>query len=90
VGALLTPVLGAADEAAKAKKPAMSSDMQRAIAWERFKDLAAARQARLEAIHPSVPAPSADRSADRSIDQPDAGKAVKDPGPGKQKNPDRK
>jgi hypothetical protein len=41
------------------------SDMQRAIAFERYKDLAAARQARKEARHPSVPKISADRSADR-------------------------
>ena len=35
---------------------AADKDMQRAIAWERQKDRAAARQARLEKRHPSVPA----------------------------------
>ena len=36
------------------KQPAISEDMRRAIAFERYKDLAAARQGRKEAIHPSV------------------------------------
>jgi hypothetical protein len=51
----------------------MSDDMRRAIEFQRAKDRADARQARLEARHPSVPAPSAERSADDST--------VKDPGP---------
>ena len=51
----------------------MSEDMRRAIEFQRAKDRADARQARLEARHPSVPAPSADRSADDST--------VKDSGP---------
>jgi hypothetical protein len=50
-----------------------SEDMRRAIEFQRAKDRADARQARLEARHPSVPSPSAERSADGSI--------VKDPGP---------
>jgi len=41
----------------------MSSDMQAAIAWERHKEAAAARQARIEARHPSV-TNNANRSAD--------------------------
>ena len=32
----------------------MSPDMQAAIAWERHKEAAAARQARIEARHPTV------------------------------------
>jgi hypothetical protein len=42
----------------------MSEDMRRAIAFQRAKDRADARQARLEARHSSVPAASAERSAD--------------------------
>jgi hypothetical protein len=59
------------------KQPAMSDDMQRAIAFERYKDLAAARQARKEAIHPSVTY----SNRDRSVEEPEQGKAVKDAGP---------
>ena len=33
---------------------AMSDDMRRAIAWEHYKDRAAARQAEIERRHPSV------------------------------------
>ena len=67
---------------AQERKPApMSDDMKRAIAWERFKDLAAARQARMEATHPSVTYTDANRSADRSMDDSNQGKPVKDPGP---------
>jgi len=40
----------------------MSPDMQAAIAWERHKDAAAARQARIEAKHPTVTYNSANRS----------------------------
>jgi hypothetical protein len=62
------------------KRPAShNSDMQRAIAFERYKDVAAARQARKEARHPSIPKSSADRSADREANAPNA---VRDPGPG--------
>ncbi len=46
-------------QAAEDKKP--SSDMQRAIAFERYKDLAAARQARKEAKNPTVHYNTADR-----------------------------
>jgi hypothetical protein len=70
-------VLAATDK----KKPAMSEDMRRAIAWEHYKDLAAARQSRLEARHPSVTYTDANRSADRSAEESDPGKTVKDPGP---------
>jgi hypothetical protein len=51
----------------------MSEDMRRAIEFQQAKDRADARQARLEARHPSVPAPSAERSAEDST--------VKDAGP---------
>ena len=42
----------------------MSPDMQAAIAWERHKEAAAARQARIEAKHPSVTYNNANRSVD--------------------------
>jgi len=77
-GLVFAPMLLA--ETAK-KQPAMSEDMRRAIAWEHYKDLAAARQARLEAIHPSVTYTDANRSADRSAEESNPGKIVKDPGP---------
>jgi hypothetical protein len=77
-GLLLAPIVSAAT--AK-KSAAMSEDMRRAIAWERYKDLAAARQARLEAIHPSATSTDANRSANRSVDESTQGKKVKDPGP---------
>jgi hypothetical protein len=64
-----------------AKKSTMSEDMRRAIAWEHFKDVAAARQARLEAKHPSVTYTDANRSADRSAEESNTGNKVKDPGP---------
>jgi hypothetical protein len=78
-GLLLAPlVLGATPK----NPPAMSDDMRRAIAFERYKDLAAARQARKEAIHGSVTYSNADRAADRSTDESSRGKPVKDSGPG--------
>jgi hypothetical protein len=46
---------------------AVDKDMQRAIAWERQKERAAARQARLEKTRPEAEEPK--------------GKEVKDPGP---------
>jgi len=58
----------------------MSEDMRQAISWERFKDMAAARQERSEARHPSVSYSDANRSADRMADEPQ-GTPVKDPGP---------
>jgi hypothetical protein len=66
--------------AAEAKKPpAMSEDMRQAIAFERAKDRADARQARLEKNHPSLSYTDANRNADRSIDE-SQGRIVKDPG----------
>jgi hypothetical protein len=66
VGLLLAPLGLAQDKEQKPKK--MDDDMRRAIAFERYKDLAAARQARKEAKHPSVTYDNADRSADRDSD----------------------
>jgi hypothetical protein len=57
---------------------AVDRDMQRAIAWERHKERAAARQARLEKRNPSVTYNK--NTADRAVEQPNQ---VKDPGPGK-------
>jgi hypothetical protein len=57
-----------------------SNDMRRAIAWERYKDLAAARQAAKERKHPSVSYGEANRSRDREMEQME-GRPVKDPGP---------
>ena len=62
MGFLLMPLAFAADPPAK-KRTAMSEDMRKAIAFEHRKELAAARQARLEAAHPSVTYNSANRSA---------------------------
>jgi len=56
---------------------AVDKDMQRAIAWERAKERAAARQARLEKIKPSV---TYNNTANRTADEPVANE-VKDPGP---------
>ena len=56
---------------------AVDKDMQRAIAWERHKDRAAARQARLEKKHPSVEYNNS--SANRSADEGQQS-TVKDPG----------
>ncbi|HTS29525.1 MAG TPA: hypothetical protein VMH81_26830 [Bryobacteraceae bacterium] len=62
-------------EAAPSQVP-VPQTMAQAIAWEKFKDEAAARQARLEAKHPSV----AYSDANRSAEEPQ-GRPVKDPGP---------
>jgi hypothetical protein len=56
---------------------AADKDMQRAIAWERHKDRAAARQAQLEKKHPSVTYNK--NSANRSMEEDQ--NTVKDPGP---------
>jgi hypothetical protein len=58
-----------------AAEPRMSDDMRRAIEWERYKDLAAARQAARERNHPSVTYGEANRSAEPE------GRRVIDPGP---------
>jgi len=63
-GFLLTPFVFAADQAKKKDKE--SDDVAQAIAFERQKDAAAARQARMEAKHPTVTYSNseAERSAD--------------------------
>ena len=60
---------------------AADKDMQRAIAWERQKDRAAARQARLEKRHPTVPAAANDNNSANRTDPSGTANAVKDPGP---------
>jgi hypothetical protein len=62
------------------KQSGMSADMREAIAFQRAKDRADARQARMEAKHPSVTYTDANRTADRSMDD-SPGRPVKDPGP---------
>ena len=76
---LLSPTIYAQDQkptpagASRAKNPGMSEDMRQAIAWEKAKDRAADRQARIEArrVRP-------DQSADRLTDSTDTGRPVKD------------
>ena len=64
-GFLLPPLVVAADK--PQKKTSESDEIAQAIAFERQKDAAAARQARIEAKHPTVTYHSSDdeRSADR-------------------------
>jgi hypothetical protein len=66
--------LGAAEKKTTSRT---GGDMRRAIEFERHKDAAAARQARLEARRPSV-APAS--SAERSAEEPPAGRRVPDAG----------
>jgi hypothetical protein len=76
---LLTPLTYAQDQkpspakAIQAKSSGMSEDMRQAIAFERAKDSAAARQARIEAHRSRT-----DQSADRMMDDKDTGRKVKD------------
>jgi hypothetical protein len=68
-------------------KKGMSADMREAIAFEHAKDVADARQARLEANHPSVPTPDDEHSANRAEKDPNTPdpnnvKNVRDAGPG--------
>jgi hypothetical protein len=83
-GFVLSPFAYAADR--PQKKNRVDNDMAQAIAFERQKDAAAARQARIEAKHPTVTYSNseAERSADR-----DASKADKD-GEGQSKQEKRK
>ena len=64
---------------------AADRDMQRAIAWERHKDQAAARQAAKERRHPSVTYDN-NTTANRSTDEGVQGRTVKDPGPREYRN----
>jgi hypothetical protein len=70
-GLLLSPVVFAADKAEKKSKA--NDDMAQAIAFERHKDAAAARQARIEAKHPTITYSDSDaeRSADRDNSKAD-------------------
>jgi hypothetical protein len=72
---LLAPFSQAADKPEKHTRE--SGDMARAIAFQRAKDVADARQARLEAKHPTV---NYSRSADRSADPDVSGQRVPDRG----------
>lgn len=65
------------------RKQQMSEDMREAIAFEHNKDVADARQARMEARHPSVPVPGPNHSANRAEEQSTYGRKVNPPGPGK-------
>jgi hypothetical protein len=56
----------------------LSPDMRRAIAWEHYKDVAAARQARIEARHPTVTYGEANRDAEEQVTHD---RRVVDPGP---------
>ena len=76
-GLLLAPLGLTQDKQQKPKK--MDDDMSRAIAFERYKDLAAARQAKKEEKHPSVTYTNADRSVERDNDA----NRPKNPGPKK-------
>lgn len=64
-GFVLSPFIAAADR--PQKKDQSSDEMAQAIAFERHKDAAAARQARIEAKHPAVTYSNsnAERGADR-------------------------
>ena len=73
--------LASAADATKKKSGGMSADMREAIAFQRAKDRADARQARLEARHPSV---HYDNSANRNADRSDEN-TVRDSGPRKDK-----
>ena len=76
-GFFLSPYGFAADGPQK-KKDQSSDEMAQAIAFERQKDAAAARQARIEAKHPTVTYSNseAERGADR--DAPKTDKAGED------------
>jgi hypothetical protein len=82
VGLWYGPVLLA--QSKEDRKERTSKDMQEAIAFERAKDAADARQARMEARHPSVPTPDAASNADR-MQKEDDGRKVQDPAAKKDK-----
>ena len=69
-----------APKQAQKQSQAMTPDMRAAIAFERAKERADARQAAIEAKHPTVTYEHADRSAE---DEPTTGRKVPDPGPRK-------
>jgi hypothetical protein len=61
------------ERSADTKSSGMSEDMRQAIEFERGKDRAAARQARIEARRPA-----GQQNADRTVDDTDQGRKVKD------------
>lgn len=76
---LLALCIGSGMLLAAASRPRQSDDMRRAIAWEHYKDMAAARQARMEARHPSVTyRGEANREDEQNVRQD---QRVVDPGP---------
>ena len=82
VGSILLASVGLADDQAAQKtkqKQPMSDDMRKAIAFERAKDRADARQAALEKKHPTVFYNQAERSEQ---DNSTGGNRVPDRGPG--------
>jgi hypothetical protein len=80
--------MAATGVAAEKKASRGDEDMRRAIAFERSKDAAAARQARREAKRPTV---SSNSSAERSVEEQPAGRAVPDPGERtRQRDPERR
>ena len=84
--ALVAAPLGSAqqqDAKPKTTHPVRTEDdgVRRAIEFQRAKDRDDARQARREAVHPSVDYSNADRRMDDSANP----NRMKDPGPGKDK-----
>jgi hypothetical protein len=76
---LLALCIGGGMLAGAALAADQSADMRRAIAWERYKDLAAARQAAKEKKHPSVMyRGEASREQETAVPPADR---VSDPGP---------
>jgi len=76
-GLFIAPA-GAADHSKKVRRESQDSDMQRAIEFQRNEDRAAARQARLEARHPSA---TYNNEANREQQKTLPGRKVGDPGP---------
>lgn len=78
----LLPLAGMADDnhpTKETQKKSTTDDMRKAVAFERAKERADARQAAIEAKHPTVFYNQADRSAEEST----TGNRVSDPGPRK-------
>jgi len=65
-------------KSAEAKAPAMNDDMRRAIAWELAKERAAARQARIESRRSKADRDASEQNANRTVDDRDPGRKVKD------------
>ena len=78
-GLVLAATFAYAADTPRKKQSGMSEDMRQAIAFERYKDLAAARQARKEERHPSVTYNNS--TANRTAEETTEGNKVKDAGP---------